>query len=172
MDFHFVKPEGVAPKGKSDLSKSFKIVSRFLPLFLLAAILPFMIALVAAPPDIDFLTRADSEQELRVWIEPANVVMSEGGSTTLTVMVQYDGETSLIPEISLDTASSEMVSISSESRLTYSTPFSGKVELGKIIITADGKGSGNVSVLKDSIVITAFDAPLEISTADANVVVR
>lgn len=171
MDYHFLKPQGLAPNRGYNSGNALKILGRFLPLFLLAAILPFLIGMVVAPPNIGFLTRADEPAILRVWLEPANMLLSPGSTGELTVISQFDGEGRLIPEISLTVAARGGVVISGE-KITHSIPYEGRVELGKVYVRGVSSGEAVVSIPKEDIRITAFSGPLEINTGDAKVIVR
>lgn len=170
MDYHFLKPRSQA-RSSSEFGNVPSVVTKFVPLFLLAAILPFLIGFVVSPPKLGFMTKADSEGELRVWLEPANVVMSTGSEATLSVVAQYENDTKLIPEISMQVNSQGPVNVMGES-LSYSIPFSGRAELGKIKITAIGPGKAVVSIPPESILLTAFDGEVDINTGVTNVVVR
>ncbi|OGM31997.1 hypothetical protein A2803_02815 [Candidatus Woesebacteria bacterium RIFCSPHIGHO2_01_FULL_44_21] len=170
MDYHFLRPKRVREQPVNS-SYIFKLVGRFLPVFLLAAILPFLIGFVVAPPDISFLTRADATSELRVWVEPANVVMSPGGTTEFTVLAQFEGEEKLIPEITLTLTASSGLVLENKS-VTYKVPFNGRVELGRVGVRAESAGEAMVDISRESIKITAFEWPLEVSTAPAKVIIR
>lgn len=169
MDYHFLRPRGLARPGTN--RNITKLVTRFLPVFLLAAILPFLIGFVVAPPDISFLTRADATSELRVWIEPANVVMSPGTSTEVSVIAQFGGEGKLVPEVSLALVGTGSVEVTNQN-ITHSIPFSGRVELARVTVSARSPGTGQVTIPRDSVKVTAFEWPLEVNTAGSNVIVR
>jgi hypothetical protein len=171
MDYHFLRPQGVAPKTGFNSSNVFKLFTRFLPLFLLAAILPFLVGMVASPPDIGFLTRADIEPTLRVWLEPANIVLAPGSTTELAVVAQFEGEGEFIPEITLNITSQGGVAVQG-SQIAHRIPFSGKAELGRLVVRGVEPGSASVNIDRDSVSITAYNTPIEIKTAGANVTVR
>jgi len=144
---------------------------RFFPLFVLAAVLPFLIGLVVAPPDISFFTRADTEPELRVWLEPANVLMASGATTELAIIAQFDGEEKLIPELSLELSARGGVVVEN-ARFVHSVPFKGRVEIGKAHVRAVAPGNAVVEITTDSISVTAFEGPLKVTTAEAKVIVQ
>jgi len=168
MDYHFLKPRKLATNGGISL---LKIFGRFLPLFLLVAVLPFLIGLVVSPPNIGFFTKADEPSSLRIWIEPANVIISPGKTVELLVVAEFEGDNKLIPEISLNLATRGGVMITGDT-INYSIPFSGKTEIGRVFVKGVTSGEAIVSVLRDSIKVTAFDGELKIATADANVIVK
>lgn len=171
MEYHFLKPKAKASEPRINTKNILKVLGRFLPVFVLAAALPFLIGFVAAPPDISFLTRADEAQELRVWLEPANVILRPGSSTELSVVAQFDGDGKLIPEISLSIVSEGGVTLENEN-ITHSIPFSGRAEIGKVTVRAASVGQAVVSIPKENILITAFEGPLEVSVGKANIIVR
>lgn len=144
---------------------------RFIPVFVLAAMLPFLIGFLVTPPDVGFFTRADTRDELRIWLEPANVTMTAGSEVTLTVVGSFESENTLIPEISLYVQGDNNLEVSNP-LLVHSIPFNGKVELGKITVSALETGKATVTIPQDSIEITAFDREIEINTGSANIVVR
>lgn len=148
-----------------------RFLSRFLPVFLLAAVLPFLIGFVVAPPDISFFTRADEPSELRVWIEPANLVISPDSATEVSIMAQFDGEGKLVPGVSLSILATGSVTVDSPN-VTRRVPFSGRSELGKVLLRAKNAGTGQVAIPEGSVKVTAFEWPLKVRTAGSNVIVR
>lgn len=170
MDYHFLRPGKTAPSygGSRNL---LRFLSRFLPVFLLAAILPFLIGFVVAPPDISFFTRADEPSELRVWIEPANLVMSPNSTIEVSIMAQFESEGKLVPEVSLSVLATGSITVDSPN-VTHSIPFSGRAELGKVLLRATSAGTGQVAIPEGSVKVTAFEWPLKIRTAGSNVIVR
>lgn len=167
MDYHFIR----ASNKKSQAQFAyFKILKRFAPVFLLALALPFLMTIVLTPSNLRFQTEATGESELRIWLEPANVIMSNGEDATLSVFAQYDGDM-LVPEINFEVHADGPVSIA-ESSYKYATPFSGRVELAKINISAFEEGRALVLIPADKVSLTAFTLPVKIITANSNVIVR
>ena len=173
MDYHFVTPKTSEKRssGKGDLRKLLKIIRQFLPVFLLAAILPVMIAFVSAPPDVRFLTRADTDPLLRVWIEPAVNIMKVSGETDLTVFAQFESETKLVPELIVNLSASAPVSLS-ESVVAYRKPFRGKVEVSRITASSSDAGEFLIDIPVSGISITAYDGPIEIKTSPVRLIVK
>lgn len=171
MDYHFLRPEGVAPQGGLSSRRTVKILLKFLPVFVLAAVLPFLIGLVVTPSNIGFFTRADTEPELRVWLEPANILMSSGSTAELTLVAQFDAESLLIPEIALELSSRGGV-VMDNTKFVHSIPFRGRKEIGKVYIRGVSPGNAEVIIPQESVAITAFEGPLIVTTAKANVIVE
>lgn len=171
MDAHFVRPKISQKKGTSDVTRFFKIIRTFVPVFLLAAILPLMIGLVVAPPQISLFTNADVTPVLRVWVEPANVIIDSGGKATFNLLAEFDSDNKLIPEIKVPLIVSGGIKTSTN-QITYSIPFKGKVTLGSFEVLGQSPGEASVNILKEGVKITAYDGPIDIKTAAANIVVR
>lgn len=171
MDTHFVKPRLSKNRPPSDYKKLIRVLKSFLPVFVLAAMLPFLIGMVMAPQKISFFTRADSNADLRIWLDPPEIVMSKGSETTLTVYANFESDTKLIPEIALQVGSGRLISINNP-KVKYATPFKGRQEIGKISVVALDSGIEVVGVQKDSITLTTLDTPVEITTGSAKITIR
>ena len=170
MDYHFLRAE---KHGSAHVQKggAMRLLVRFLPLFFLAAFLPVLIGFVVSPPGLSFLTRADETGVLRVWVEPANMIMSQGATSEVSLVAQFDGEEKLIPEISVTLENTDNIFIENKV-VAHRIPFSGRVELGRVQVRAERSGQAQIIIPKDGVAVTAFPWPLEINTGSANVMVR
>ena len=171
MDTHYVRPRIEHKKSSLNKKKISKLLRIFLPVFVLAAMLPFFIAFVVSPPKVNFFTNADTPPELRVWLEPADIISSVGRETKLEVYAQFDSDSKLVPEISFDIRANGKVNIS-PLNMTYHTPFRGKVHIGTVSVTPKSVGESIISVPKDSISVVAYDGPLSVKTAVAKLTAR
>lgn len=170
MDYHFIAPSDKKHKKSLSLSdKTMGFLRRLLPVFLLAAILPAVLYFVSMPPDLRFSPRADSESELRIWLEPAQVISSPNRQVTLSVKALFESESLLIPSI---TVVAESDGLEVGNKLEYLRPFKGQVELGEMTITTSESGSFVVDIPTEKVEITAFTAPLTIITSPARIQVK
>lgn len=171
MDPHFVKPAIPKKRIPPDYKKLIKILKSFLPVFVLAAMLPFLIGTVLVPQEINFFTKADSKDQLRIWLDPPEIVMSKGSETTLSVYANFESDNRLVPEIVLEADTGKLLSINNP-KVKYPTPFKGRREIGKISVVALDSGVETVGILKDSIALTSLDTPVEIITGSAKITIR
>ena len=173
MDFHFVTPKASEKKtqNRADFNKLLKLIRNFIPVFLLAAMLPAFVAILVAPPDIDFITRADTDPVLRIWMEPATSITSPGNEANIKIMADFNSDSKLIPEISFTIDPESPVQIS-ETSFTYPTPFNGEVELGSFTATSNSQADSKIHIVENNIRITAYDGPIEIKTSPARIIVR
>ncbi|OGM28308.1 hypothetical protein A2801_02520 [Candidatus Woesebacteria bacterium RIFCSPHIGHO2_01_FULL_41_10] len=171
-DYHFVTVDPQkAKRQRNPPSDIFKLMYRFAPVFLLAAALPFLMFFVVSPPELGLLTRADTDSQLRMWLEPATVVTEPGRTVDLRVMAAFDDDRKLIPQIKAQVTGDKGIEVLSSS-VEYKTPFNGQVELGVVKVSAIGFEGGKVLIPQDLVEIRAFDEPLEIVTSPAEIVVR
>lgn len=170
-DYHFVTVDGKKGTGREKTQGIFKLLMRFTPVFILAATLPFMMFFVLSPPDIGIMTQANTDPELRIWIEPQTVVTEPGRIVELRVMAAFDDDRKLIPFITVTASSSGDLELVSET-VEHETPFNGQVELGTIEVSAQGLDGGRVEIPEGEVTFRAFEDPVEIVTSSAEVVVR
>lgn len=142
----------------------------FLPIFLISAILPIFLFFVIRPPDIDFLTQADVERELRIWFEPPNVVTAVGKPVFVNVVASFDSESMLIPSISFNLSADQSLLLS-ESIVTYTNPFKGRINLASLSIKPTKAGKFMVSIPTEGIK-TGLSETLRISTSPVTLVVK
>lgn len=173
MDFHFVTSNTREnnERGGVDTRKFFKLIRQFLPVFLLAAFLPVLLALMIRPTDTGFVTRADTDPLLRVWVEPTTSIITGDGEARLTLYAQFESETKLIPELQVAVTSGEAL-VLSESEFVYPRPFKGKVELGKFSVSSSQPGDYTISVPQSEVIVRAYEGPIEIKTNTARVIVQ
>lgn len=169
MDFHFTIPEDTSPSNSRSGPKFGMLFKRLTPLFVLSAVLPLFLFFVSSPADLKFLTRADRAAELRVWLEPANIVAHPNDTIELKVFANFESDTKLLPGITL-TATSVGIPVVGE--ITYLRPFNGKVELGTITATPSLIGMYEIIIPEESIQVTAFDDPLLIKTSTAKLFIQ
>lgn len=165
MDLHFVKSKAI--KKKSFNKKAgLALLRRLSPVLLLAATLPFLLALVLSPQQISFLTRANSEPELSIWFEPSRVRASDGYEVEISVWARFSEDNLTIPEISFPIRARGSVLIR-DSEIKYNRPFSGKTRLGSVFVRYEGDQEAGLFIDKSDIKIEPFGRPIEILTGTA-----
>jgi len=168
MDFHFVKP---VARPSSSTSNARKLFWRFLPIFVLAAFLPFLIGLVISPSNLDFSAQADTDLELRVWMEPSEILTSKGRESSVDIYAQFDSDNRLIPELTVTLVPTGNITIDRE-KFSYNAPFRGKVHLGAVRVSTISSGIAEISIPDDMITVTAYNEPLEVKTGKAKLTIR
>lgn len=167
MDYHFVLPKDEAPTSSQPTGVG-RLIKKLAPVFVLAAILPVFLVVALSPTDLKFLTRADSDAELRIWFEPSQIITSPGKTTSLKVYAQFESDSQVLPGVSFRPVS-EGLHVQGE--ISYLKPFNGEIELGEIEVIAPTSGSFEVTIPQDT-VETAYTNPLAIVTSSARIHVR
>ena len=170
MDFHVFTSNAQ----NNDSGKQSKTVKNFflnfLPIFVLAALLPAFLFLVNNPPNISFTSKATAN-ELRIWLEPKTVTASVGKDVELTVMAQFENETKLIPSVAMKLSSGERVALD-KNEISYKTPFSGRVTIGTVKATASAAGTYQISIDPTNVSVVAFAEELKVFTSGATIMAR
>jgi hypothetical protein len=174
MDFHFFthKEDGFKPDPVvADTKQVIKIAKNLLPVLFLAIFLPVFYGLVANPPQLKFLSHAGQNLELRIWLEPANVLTVKGHEVELTAFALFDNDSTNIPALKIKLSPDSSLSLDKAEISTF-TSFSGKVSLGKIKVTPSASGEYKVTIPESGVVITGIEGPVKIVTAPASLTVR
>jgi hypothetical protein len=135
----------------------------------LAAFLPVMLWLVISKDKYTVMTQASQKKEIRVWLEPAEVVMAPGQTYTFRVVSQISDENTLIPKMELKLLADQGLMLMDD-KINYSTPFGGKTEVGKVDVVAKSKGKFLISVDEKSVVTGLPDMP--VTAAVASIIVQ
>ncbi|MBP7119321.1 hypothetical protein KBA63_04520 [Candidatus Woesebacteria bacterium] len=139
--------------------------------FLLAAILPFLLLIFFSGQTFNFISQADEKSELRVWVTPSQIVASKGTEIELTVMAQYDHSNVLIPSVSIAMDTQGVPAIGS-TIVTKLTPFKGEALIGKFTVKPTKSGTYVISPLKNKVVITPEIQDVDILVTPAKIVVK
>lgn len=167
MDFHFYNSSPAKDKNNVKIKKIFTVFS---PLLLLAAILPILLVSISRPTNVRFGAEA-SQNELRVWIEPANSIVTHGNNVVLTVVGSFESDTLLLPGVTFPLSVEGPAAIESAT-VNYKTPFKGQVTLGTIKVFTQRAGKVTIHINKDQIVSPTFSGPLPVTVSDANITVK
>lgn len=136
--------------------RSGSMIASFL---VVAALLPAVLMGVLNPDGLRLISKADQPRELRLWIEPTEVVVRPGVAVKLTVMANFENETSQIPEFQGNIVGASGLQIA-PSELVYKEPFRGTVVLGTISAIAKQTGSFEVKVDEGSVFLNLPDVPV------------
>jgi hypothetical protein len=166
MDYHFITNE----ERKIKSFTLVKMLKKFMPVILLSLILPFFVAFTITPPKLKFLTRADSELNLRIWLEPSSVVVEPNHEVEMKVMAKFESDQKLIPSISMEIKAPEAVEIEKK-EIAHKIPFKGEVQIGSVKVKSAMAGKYQIEIPEDSIKIVALDEALSIETNPANLFV-
>lgn len=140
MDFHFYS----APVNQEKPVRVTRVILTFLPLFLIAGLLPVFLGLVKNP--VTTRSSAQAEQnDLTLWIEPANVVATHGTPVTFTVKGIFDGGGKLLPGVIVPVKVDGLASIQGAS-VEYKAPFTGQLTLGTVVVTPQKAGTYTISI--------------------------
>ena len=121
------------------------ITRKLFPVLVIAALLPLFIFFVFDPPGFNFSPRADEEVELRLWIEPANIISSPGREVNVKVMALYENDSKVIPGVRVE-VSTEPALTNKGLILEYGLPFSGKVVVGEVSLVPQEVGEYSVFI--------------------------
>lgn len=117
-----------------------------------AAMLPVVLMGVLNPEGLSFMTKAEDTNEIRVWLEPAEVVTKPGAHFTLVIMADFESGTMIAPKVEATFRHDAAVKVSQE-KISYKEPFRGQTKLGTVEVEVNKEGqyeieldSGSVSV--------------------------
>lgn len=166
MDYHFYAAKESAPEPRRVNIR--RIATYFLPVFVLAGLLPALLGLVKNPVTTRFTTQASLNQ-LTLWLTPANVEASVGTPVTLTVMGHFESN-DLLPQVFVPLQVSGQGTLDKESVL-FTKPFSGQVEMATITVTPQAAGELVVSINKDAVDTKFIDFRPEVLVSPATIFV-
>ena len=157
----------------ADLGKDkfLSITKKLFPVLILAAVLPLFIFVVFDPPGFSFSPRAGEEAELRLWIEPANVISSPDREVSLKVMALYENDSKVIPGVKVE-VSTEPALLNKGSNLEYILPFSGKVVVGEISFVSQEVGEYSVFINESEVSYLESAEVDKIITAPATITIE
>jgi hypothetical protein len=136
----------------------------FLSFFALAAILPILLIGVLNSEGLKTMIRANQPNELRIWFEPAEVITHPKVKFKIKVMAEYDSSDSLVPKVETTLKKNGDFNIDNP-KISYETPFSGKVVLGNYEMTTNSTGTFSLEIPSAAVFTQLTD--LNISTAKA-----
>lgn len=165
MDFHFYKGEDSTQK-KSNLKKT---LLAFLPLFILAGILPITLNLVRNPVTERFNSEA-AANDLTIWFTPNRVITSPNKSVKLTVHAHFESQ-NLFPGITFPVEVTGSASIINP-QINFIKPFNGEVVLGEITIQPIKQGELVISVDPSTVKSETFNETFQVITSSAKITVQ
>lgn len=134
-----------------------------------ALLLPVVLAATLNPDGISFLTKADKPAEMRIWLEPAEVLTKPGVKFKLAVMGEYTDTTKILPSVDLVLTHAADVQMTAD-KLNYVVPFRGTVKLGEVEVTVKKAGEYQIMIPAESVRTGLPDLP--IITTKANIISR
>jgi hypothetical protein len=152
-------------------SDMFKFIKKILPVLFLVAILPVTYGFFIKPNLINFSPQADQIPQLSVWFEPANVIVKKGEEVELTAYAEFEGGTKVINKLNVKLEPDPFLNIE-PLNLDLSTPFRGKVVLGKVRATSNISGKYSLSIPNNAITVTDSDIVPEITTSPVTLTVK
>lgn len=144
------------------------IFKKFLPVFLLAAILPLLLIGAVRTSRYNFLSRAES-RVLRLWFEPATVVTSPNAVVTLQLIAEFDISNTPIPSLTA-TLEADSSLIVDPINISYQKQFRGRTKIADIQVRANSAGSFTINIPQSSVNTTL--SPLTVMTSPATIFVK
>lgn len=152
-------------------SKFWSTIGRqFLPVFLIAAVLPIMLFVALSPESITFSSKAAKATEIRVWFEPSSIIANPNQQIELSVMAAFDAESGLLPSLKTQLTSDPGLVLSS-SEIVSNRPFKGRTVLEKITVSAKKMGTYTIEIPKES-VTTSLSGQVLVETSGATITIR
>ncbi|MEK9200842.1 MAG: hypothetical protein AAB909_02595 [Patescibacteria group bacterium] len=122
---------------------------------LVAALLPVILFGAVMREKLSFSASADANPVLRIWFEPAALILSPGQSISVKMMMESDAEQRLVGSVHVPLIVSGDVQID-PSKIEFQKPFLGRTEVGNVRVTSLG-GSGEVRVDKENVQVLPPD---------------
>lgn len=113
---------------------------RFLPMYVLAAVIPFLLY-----QTVQF-SAASGTDEVRVWTEPAAVQAVTNTPVQLTVYASYENRKKILPGLEIQFKPDASVAVSPQT-ITGHSPFGGTTIIGQVTVTPST--AGTVTVLPE-----------------------
>lgn len=167
MDFHLVTAQNQSHSSKP----SFYFLKKFLPLFAIALFLPFLLFFTMNSRSFNLASRADSSNDLRIWIDPSSYQMRVGETVSLRVMATTSRETDLMHSINLIIPEVEGLTVNPVN-INYPQAFSGKVVLGTITVSAIRSGNYTFEIPTQAVSTGVPNAHITTSPANIEVLNR
>lgn len=170
MDDQVVVIEKGKPKrrGMVMMGRALGWMKKFVPVFLLFMILPFLVAFVLKPPEVKFFTGARGEKNnLRVWIEPSSVVVGAGEGVDLVVMANFESDDKLVAGLKVAVVAPGGVSLS-KMNVEADKPFKGQMMIGTVRATVLKSGSYEIKIPEELVETQEASGPLKIVTGSAS----
>ena len=166
MDFHFYQSSKKGTGKTLNVSKTFLT---FLPLFVLAALLPISVALVKTPVTDKFQSQA-ALNDLTVWFTPSSVTGAVGKAINLTVYAHFESN-HLLPGITFPISVDGPASVEN-AQINSITPFNGQVNLGVVKIIPFRKGTVIVKVDPKFIKSPTYTGVFNASVSSTTIIVE
>lgn len=163
MDFHFA----IADEPQSKKPASFKFLKTYLPLFVIALFLPFLLFFTINSQSFNLASKADSSNDMNVWFDPSTYQMQTGESVTVNIMASTQ-RNDLIHGIKIIVPRVDGLNIQ-PAQIEYPQAFSGKVILGEITVTALRSGSYSLNLPSEAVETGVENS--HITTSPATIVV-
>lgn len=144
----------------------FVFLKRYSAFFVLSAILPVGLFLVLSSQNYSLFTKAARNLELRLWLEPRNVIIKPQQNIKLKLIGEFIDETAIIGGVTVKFQSDTFRIDPQE--ISYTKPFRGRLELGEITLTADQAGDFSLVISKENVSISSKD-PVNLVTGIASV---
>ena len=154
-----------------DFSKFAKVMFRFLPVLVLALFLPFFLMFTLTPTELNFLTKADTEPELRLWLEPAKIVVTSGSEANFDIVAEFNSGGDLLPGVNFDIDSVGNMSLSNR-RFVYDRPFRGRVVVGKLTVTPNQAGQMHIQIPMGLVTAGNYEKSVQTITSQATLIVK
>lgn len=141
----------------------------FFSMAFLAGFLPVMIWLVVSKGQFNLVSKADENRQIRLWVEPPEIVMSAGQTYTFNLFAQANQDNLLIPSINLNTFTQEGLTIINPQH-SYTSAFGGKTVVGTVEVIAEIPGTYSIYIDEPSVDVGLKGIP--VVSAPAKVIVQ
>ena len=145
-------------------------LKKFLPIFGLALVLPFMLTLISKPDTLTFLTRAENELKLNVWLTPSRIIASTTQAVEGDLMASFESEVTPLNYLKVDLPVVGGV-IFRPDFFVYEKPFRGTVKIGTLNLSPLAAGNYEITIPVENVVLTV-GGKVDVKTGSLNLVVK
>ena len=145
-------------------------LKKFLPIFGLALVLPFMLTLISKPDTLTFLTRAENELKLNVWLTPSRIIASTTQPVEVDLMASFESEVTPLNYLKVDLPVVWGV-IFRPDFFVYEKPFRGTVKIGTLNLSPLAAGNYEITIPVENVVLTV-GGKVDVKTGSLNLVVK
>lgn len=146
-----------------------KVRTVFITMLGLAVFLPLLVTTTLNPESIRFISKANSIQPLRIWLEPANIIAQPGETVQLAVMAEFDDMQNVIPGVRLSLLSDEGLELVN-TNVDFPATFRGKAILGNVTVRAVNSGEKKIWIDQNSVDTQLPN--LEVQTTESKITIK
>lgn len=132
----------------------------------ISLIMPLTVNLTSSSQKFSLFSRAEKYPELRIWLEPATVIVKPNETILFKLYADFDAENLILPGFTTKIQPETGLKASPE-ELFYLKPFRGQIEAGTFEVKPTVTGQYNLNL---SVVSTGLNKQLDIKISPVTII--